>query len=189
MLRRIVIPIARLVMRILFRVEIINKDSLPGSGGYIIASNHLSFWDPVFIAAFLHKRTIYFLAKAELFRFKPFGKILSMVGAIPVNRGSKDASTIKNAVEHLKQGHVFGIFPEGTRVRKGNTASAKKGTVRIAELADVPIYPIHLKGNYRLWSKIALVIGEPIAVAQEEKMTEAELANKTSELMSTIYSL
>ena len=85
MLRRIIIPLAKGLTKILFKVKVLGAEKLP-DGGYIIAANHLSFWDPVFIGAYLSKKKITFLAKDELFKFKPFGAFISALGAVPVSR-------------------------------------------------------------------------------------------------------
>ena len=189
MIRKIIIPIARLVMTVLFRPEIYGKENIPKEGGYILAANHLSFWDPIFVGAFLTERKINFMAKAELFRFKPFGALISACGAMPVNRGTKDASAVLNTVELLKSGNVLGIFPEGTRVRKGKKSNPKKGTVRMAQMAAVPIIPIHLDTKYTVFKKAKMVIGKPIYIGSDEKLSEGELLSETKSLMETIYSL
>lgn len=189
MIRKIIIPIARVVMTILFRPTVIGRENIPQEGGYILAANHLSFWDPVFVGAFLTQRKINFMAKAELFRFKPFAALITACGAMPVNRGSKDASAVLSMVELLKEGNVLGIFPEGTRVRKGKKSNPKKGTVRMAQMAGVPIIPIHLDTKYILFKKAKMVIGEPIYIGNGEKLSEGELLSETRNLMDTIYSL
>lgn len=189
MIREIIIPVAKAVMRVLFRPKVHGKENIPKEGGYILAANHLSFWDPVFMGAFLPERKILFMAKASLFKFKPFGAIIRACGAVPVNRGSRDASAILTAVDLLKSGGVLGIFPEGTRVRKGKKSNPKKGTVRMAEMAGVPIVPIHLDTKYKWFKKAHMIIGEPIFIESEEKLSESQLLDKTKSLMETIYSL
>lgn len=189
MIREMIIPVAKAIMCVLFTPKIHGKENIPKEGGYILAANHLSFWDPVFLGAFLPERKIMFMAKSELFKFKPFGKILLACGAVPVNRGARDATAVKTAVDILKSGGVLGIFPEGTRIRKGKVSNPKKGTVRMAEMADVPVIPIHLVANYKWFKKAHMVIGEPIIVTEAEKLTEVEIMQKSKKLMDTIYSL
>ena len=186
MLRRIIIPLAKGLTKILFKVKVLGAEKLP-DGGYIIAANHLSFWDPVFIGAYLSKKKITFLAKDELFKFKPFGAFISALGAVPVSRGVKDASVVKNSVDILKDNSVVCLFPEGTRIRKGKTATPKKGAVRMASMAGVPIVPVHLKANYRIFSKVIMTVGDPVSVP--EGMTNGEIGEKSQELMDLIYSL
>lgn len=189
MIREIIIPVAKAVMKILFRAEVYGKENIPEGGGYILAANHKSFWDPVFMGAFLPERKICFMAKAELFKFKPFGAVISACGAIPVNRGSRDAKAVLQTVEHLKGGNVLGIFPEGTRVRKGKKSNPKKGTVRMAQMAGVPIVPIHLDTDYKWFKKARMIIGKPIYITAEDKLDEGELLDETKKLMGEIYSL
>lgn len=186
MLRRIIIPLARGLTKLLFRVEVRGREKLP-DGGYVIAANHLSFWDPVFIGAYLSKTKITFLAKDELFRFKPFGAFISALGAVPVSRGIRDASVVKNSVDILKGDNVICIFPEGTRIRKGKKASPKKGAVRMANMAGVPIVPVHLKATYRIFSKVYMTVGDPVSMTGE--MTNEQMGEKSREIMDAIYSL
>ena len=186
MLRRIIIPLARGLTKLLFRVKVFGAEKLP-EGGYIIAANHLSFWDPVFIGAYLSKKKITFLAKDELFKFKPFGAFISALGAVPVSRGVKDASVVKSSVDILKGNSVVCLFPEGTRIRKGKTATPKKGAVRMASMAGVPVIPVHLNANYRIFSKVIMTVGDPISVPAG--MTNDEIGAKSKELMDIIYSL
>jgi len=189
MVREMIIPVAKAVMKVLFRAEVVGKENIPESGGYILAANHKSFWDPVFLGAFLPERKICFMAKKELFRFKPFAALISACGAIPVNRGSRDAKAVLATVDHLKGGNVLGIFPEGTRIRKGKTSSPKKGTVRMAQMAGVPIVPIHLDTDYKWFRKAKMIIGEPVYIASGEKLEEHDLMEESKKLMNTIYSL
>ena len=189
MIREMIIPVAKAIMCVLFRPVLHGKDNIPKEGGYILAANHLSLWDPVFMGAFLPERKILFLAKKELFKFKPFGKILAACGATPVNRGTRDASAVMTSVDLLKNGGVLGIFPEGTRIRKGKVSNPKKGTVRMAEMAKVPVIPIHLDTKYKWFKRADMIIGEPITFYGDEKLSEAEIAEKTKGLMDTIYSL
>ena len=186
MLRRIIIPLARALTRLLFRVDVKGKEKLP-DGGYVIAANHLSFWDPVFIGAYLSKTKITFLAKDELFRFKPFGAFISSLGAVPVSRGIKDASVVRDSVNVLKSDNVICIFPEGTRIRKGKKSVPKKGAVRMASMAGVPIVPVHLKADYRIFSRVCMTVGDPVDI--QSKMTGEQMAEKSREIMDIIYSL
>ena len=187
MFRNFIICILNVLLRLFFRIETVNTESLPEKGGFVLAPNHFSNWDPVMTACFTTHRKIFFLAKAELFKFKPFGALISSFGAMPLSRDRTDAGVIMDSVRLLKNGGVLCIYPEGTRVRKGKKARAKKGAVKIAYLARVPIYPVHIDTNYRIFSKIRITVGEPIEI--KETLDENAFGEKTAELMNRIYSL
>lgn len=185
----VVRPPLRLFYRLFFKLKISGLENIPVNGGCIIASNHLAFHDSVIIAAFIKDRYICFLAKQELFKIKIIGALLRSLGAIPVNRGSKDAQTVKNAVDYLKAGNTLCIFPEGTRIKNGIRIKGKKGAVRISRMSDVPIVPVHLKADYRIFGKIEMVIGKPIKFEIDESNQEIEITEKTEDLLNRIYEL
>lgn len=107
-------PVAKVVVKLLYRAEFVGKENIPQNGGFIIASNHVSFFDPVIIGAGATRR-IHCMAKAELFD-KPFlGWFFTHLNAFPVKRGKSDKSAVEYAVKAVNEGEVLGIFPEGTR--------------------------------------------------------------------------
>ena len=101
------------LFRWMFRVEVINKEALEYGGSMILMCNHLSGWDPVFLHA-ISKCKVYFIAKAELFKFAPFGALLRSFGAFPVVRGKGDMGALQNAFTLLGEGKTLGRFPGGT---------------------------------------------------------------------------
>lgn len=187
MLRDIFLWPVRIFMYLIFRIRVSGVENVPETGGCIIAANHLSFWDPVYIACFLNKRRICFLAKAELFKFPPFGFVLKNLGSVPVYRGSRDAGTLMLAIRHLKEGNVLGIFPEGTRVKNGKKSVAKRGTIKMAKAANVPVIPVHINATYKIFSKITMTVGEPIYYNGE--YADSDIAAESSALLEHIYAL
>jgi 1-acyl-sn-glycerol-3-phosphate acyltransferase len=139
-------PLARLFYRVFYNLKVFGVENVPDKGGFIIASNHLSFHDPVIIAAFIKNGYVSFLAKQELFKNKLIGFFLKYLGAIPINRGARDAAAVKNAVDFIRAGNGLCIFPEGTRVKNGKEIRPKKGAVRMSQMSGVPIIPVHIKG-------------------------------------------
>lgn len=131
------------------------------------------------------------MAKAELFKFKPFGKLLSSIGAFPVNRGKGDISSIKTALTILRSGEVMAIFPEGTRVRNNQSVTPKPGAVMLATRAKVPIVPMRIEGKYRWMSKINIYIGKPITYEEyfDQKLMVDTLQDLSNSLISTIKGL
>jgi 1-acyl-sn-glycerol-3-phosphate acyltransferase len=128
--------------------EVRGAESIPRSGGLIVASNHISFWDPPLVGAAL-PREAYFLAKEELFSNPVLGPVIRSVNAIPIRRGAADLSGLTRAMETLKGGGALLMFPEGSRMRDGELHPARPGVGLIAVQADVPIVPCYISGSNR----------------------------------------
>ena len=95
-----------------------NKERFPKEGRVVVCCNHLSNSDPVRLSC-SQRRQIFYMAKAELFQFKPFGFILKKLGAFPVQRGKGDVEAIDSAAELLHEECAIGVFIEGTRSKDG----------------------------------------------------------------------
>ena len=156
--------------------------SLPENSGYIICSNHLKAIDPVLIGCFM-KRKMRFMGKKELFKIPILSWIFKQLGGFPVDRGKGDLIAIKTAVEILKSNNVMTMFPEGTRSKTGELGEFKKGAVLIASRANVPIVPVKISGNYKLFSRMTLTIGKPIYITKENRNTATEELYKVIEKM------
>ena len=150
-----------------FRLRARGLEHLP-EGGFVLAANHTSNFDPWPLAIPLFpRRQLRFMAKSELFNpiLKP---ILAGGGAFPVRRGEADLEAIRRAVELVRDGEIVVMFPEGTRRRKGlrkkHEARAHTGAARIALAAGAPLVPAAIKGTDRL-SRLAplrVAYGRPI---------------------------
>lgn len=130
------------------RWEVTGRERIPRHGGLIVASNHISFWDPPLIGAAC-RRELYFLAKEELFRTPVLGPMIRSVHAIPIRRGVADLSGMSRAIEVLKGGGALLMFPEGSRMRDGELHPARPGVGMMAVNADVPIVPCYISGSNR----------------------------------------
>lgn len=152
-------------------------ENVPETGAAILASNHLSFSDSVFLPLVL-KRKVVFLGKAEYFTGKGIKgaatrAFMEGVGTIPVHRGGGRASeaALRTGLQVLGNGELLGIYPEGTRSPDGRLYRGKTGVARLAIEADVPILPVAMIGTdiaqpvgQKLPSRvdIGVRIGEPI---------------------------
>jgi 1-acyl-sn-glycerol-3-phosphate acyltransferase len=134
------------------------------TGGGVIAANHLSAIDPSLLGS-LCPRTIYYMAKAELLAMPVVGDVLMWTGAFPVRRGEGDRESLRQAREIAREGHMVGVFVEGTRQRFGYPGEVRPGATMIALQEGVPIIPC---GIYSFgWTRsnrmpCALVWGDPI---------------------------
>ncbi len=152
--------------KLFFRLEINGRENELPEGPCLICSNHISNHDIVFLAVSL-KRQIYFFAKRELFKFKPFGAILKWFGTISVSRGQVDLKAITQTIDVLKDGGYIGIFPQGTRTHKVPAPEqAKSGVGLMAYRAKANVLPIHIETKnhrVRMFRKVTVTIGKPIS--------------------------
>lgn len=171
----ILLPLAWLVFHIGFRVECVGRENLKKvqTGGCILAPNHVSAIDPVFvvITRFWGKRMVVF-AKKELFEINALLTwFFRCMGALCV-RGTRDElETIDKTVEVCKNGGTLLIFPEGTREKEGKFLPPKSGLFVIAAQAAVDVVPVRIlydtpDGKMRLFCKVKVIYGEPMPAAQ-----------------------
>lgn len=153
--------VVKFVLKILYKVEVKGLENLPKETGAIICSNHTNNFDPLIVACFVN-RPIHYMAKKELFKNKFIKYFLRKVNAFPVNRERADISAIKYAIKVVKNNNVLGIFPEGTRVKAGETRKAEPGIAMIAIKGKVVVIPVGIIGEYKLRERIVLNIGQPI---------------------------
>jgi len=121
-------------------------EHLPPDGPVVIACNHVTNFD-VFPMQLSLSRPIFFMAKAELFKFPVMDVALRNLGAFPVYRGEKDAWAMKHAYKVLEQGQTLGMFPEGTRNKGKGLGVAKTGTARMALENNCPVVPMIVIGT------------------------------------------
>jgi 1-acyl-sn-glycerol-3-phosphate acyltransferase len=141
------------VLHGVFRLRSRGVGNLP-EGGFVLASNHVSNFDPWALGVPLWpRRFLRFMAKSELYWF-PMTIILRAGGAFPVRRGEADQEAIDTAISLARAGNVVAMFPEGTRrtkgLRKKWEARPRSGAARIALEAGVPLVPAAVKGTDRL---------------------------------------
>lgn len=162
----ILLPLAWLVFHIGFRVECVGRENLKKvqTGGCILAPNHVSAIDPVFvvITRFWGKRMVVF-AKKELFEINALLTwFFRCMGALCV-RGTRDElETIDKTVEVCKNGGTLLIFPEGTREKEGKFLPPKSGLFVIAAQAAVDVVPVRIlydtpDGKMRLFCKVKVI--------------------------------
>lgn len=194
------------ILRILFRPKVTGRKFVPKTGGAIIASNHLSFSDSIFMPMSV-PRQITFLAKSEYFTGKGIkGKIIGWffrsVGQVPVDRSGGRASeaAVKTAISILNSGNILGIYPEGTRSPDGRLYRGRTGMARIAIEAGVPVIPVAMIGTFEAQPtgqvmpkimRIGVAFGEPIdlSVYKDRMRDPAALREATNIVMKAIQEL
>lgn len=124
----------------MYKMRYEGLENIPEKQGFILASNHITALDPIYIA---HKipQQLNFMGKAELFKNKVIGWILRSVNAFPVDRGSGDTGAIEEAKRRIDNGGALGIFVEGTRSPDGKPKRARSGVAMIAGMTGADILP------------------------------------------------
>jgi len=145
--------------------EVHGREHVPKAGAVIVASNHISFWDPLLVGT-AAIREQHFLAKEELFR-PPLGWLIRTYNAIPIRRGMADLSGLSKARDVLRAGRSLILFPEGTRARGDELRPARPGLGMLAVATDALVVPTCILGSDRprKWlvrqSKLRVDFGSP----------------------------
>jgi 1-acyl-sn-glycerol-3-phosphate acyltransferase len=162
------------ILRLCWRIRVEGRDRLPDRGPVILAANHRSFMDSLFLPLVIRRR-VTFVAKAEYFDDKKTAWFFRGVGQIPIRRegGSASERALESATEVLDAGDVFAIYPEGTRTRDGNLHRGHTGIARLALRTGAPIVPVGMIGTDeinpigrkfpRLFRAVRIKFGAPIS--------------------------
>ena len=136
------------LVRVVSSWEVRGREHIPRTGGLIVASNHISFFDPPLIGI-ATVRELHFLAKEELFRQPVLGPLIRTFNSIPIRRGVADMSGLSKAMEVLRGGKALIMFPEGSRMRDGELHPARPGVGMLAVGTDALIVPCYISGSDR----------------------------------------
>lgn len=174
-------------LRFGLRWTIEGTECIPPEGPVILASNHVSYLDPLTLAYVADRRgrRVRYMAKAELFEKRGLGALLRAGGQIPVERGKESVSgALSAAFEALARGECVAVFPEGTISEDLEPMRGKSGTARLAQRSGAPVVPVGLWGTHRTMTKgrkphvqwgIAqvAVVGAPVIVGADDKVRDA----------------
>ena len=162
---------AWLVWHLAFGIKVVGKEYLPKDRGFVLAPNHISAIDPVFvvIARFWGQRLL-IMAKEEIMHVNPiFTWMFNHVGVVSIERGRGDTDVIGGIIEKVQGGQGVLIFPEGTRSKDGNPLRLKSGAFVVASAANVDMIPcriIYRHGLMRVFSRVRVCFGPPIPAEQ-----------------------
>jgi 1-acyl-sn-glycerol-3-phosphate acyltransferase len=179
--------IARIVIFFKFKLEIIGMHNIPKNGPFIVASNHTSNYDPILLIGILTKE-IHFLAKQELFKYRITRWFFENLNVIPVDRQSGIViRPVRRSLNVIKEGNVYGIFPEGTRCRNGKKVNPKKGVGFMACQTGSPILPVAIVGVGKgLRLPVKVIIGPLLEV---NNLNVADYAYISEMVMEKIYKI
>ena len=129
---------------------------------YILMANHTTMLDPFMMAVAIPKYQIRFIGKKELWKFPPFAWFANAIRAIPVDRHNTDMEAMRACMRVTREGHVLGIFPEGTRHHAGLMTELESGVAMIALRSKVPLVPVYIAGKLGLFRTLHVYVGKPI---------------------------
>jgi 1-acyl-sn-glycerol-3-phosphate acyltransferase len=145
-LRKFIVASLAALFKLFMDLRAEGLENFPLDGAVVVAANHVTTFD-VFPMQLCLPRPIFYMGKAELFKFAPVDIVFRNMGAFPVNRGGKDVWALNHAAQVLAHGQTLGMFPEGTRSKGKGLAVAKTGTARLAIEANCPIVPMAIAGS------------------------------------------
>ena len=171
-------------------VRVTGRENIP-DGPVIFCCNHSSFSDPIWVIVGANLENLpRTMAKKELLELPVLGWLYRKLGAFPVDRASNDIGAIKTAMKTVRDGDKLVIFPEGTRIRKGKKSEPHSGAILIATRSGVPVLPVYLTKEKKLFRPIHLTFGTPyLPETAGSKATPEELVQLSAELLQKIYSL
>ena len=194
------------VLRLLFRPWVKGLDNVPAEGAAILASNHLSFSDSIFMPVMV-PRPVAFLAKSEYFtgtgiKGRLTAAFFRLTNQLPMDRsgGAASAQSLNAGMDVLKKGSLLGIYPEGTRSPDGRLYRGKVGVARLALQARVPVIPVAMIGTDKVQPigkrvpnirRIGMIFGEPLDFSRYYGMEDDRLIQRsvTDEIMYELMRL
>jgi 1-acyl-sn-glycerol-3-phosphate acyltransferase len=195
MFYKVIHALVSFYLRLFNRWEITGEHNIPESGPVVLVANHISLWDPPFLACSI-RRPVHFMAKEELFNIPLLGRIIKALGAFPVKRGKPDRNALRLAAKYLENGEILGLFPEGTRSKSGELLQPHPGAALFALRSGAPIVPVGLIGTRTTFpltirGNVRVKIGEPVVYPElyNNKITNEDLERVSAEIMLKVKEL
>ena len=195
------------ILKAAYRPWIRGKENIPAEGPAILASNHNAVWDSVFLPMMLDREVV-FMGKADYFTGTGFKgwvtkEFMRAVGTIPVDSSGGRASeaALNAGLKRLREGELFGIYPEGTRSPDGRLYRGKTGVARIALATGAPVIPVAMIGSNLAQPigqaipstrhRVGIVVGEPLDFSRYKGLENDRfvLRSITDEIMYSLMSL
>jgi len=185
------------IFKTLYRLKVYKSKKIP-KGSAIIASNHLSYYDPIAIAASFPEE-VYYLAKKSLFKKFFLGSLITKLNALPISQNIPNIYSIKTIIKILKKGKKVILFPEGKRSKDGEIQKIMPGIGYLVYLSKCLIIPTYIHGTQKIWGrnkkfpklygKISCVFGSPIS-PDFEFINKKDFINKiTNKLEQSLKNL
>lgn len=189
-----------LVAKLLGRVTVVGADKIPATGAFVLAPVHRSNVDFA-LTSILTRRPMRYMGKDNIWKSKPLGRFVSMLGAFPVHRGTADRDALKACTEIVKGGSPLVMFPEGTRQSGPLVHDLFDGTAFVAARTGVPIVPVGIGGSEAMMpkgakllrpSKLVLLVGDPIpapALTEAGRVPRSAVGTLTGQLHGILQEL
>ncbi len=167
----VVLPVAQVILKTILPVKYHGLENVKDmKAPYILMANHTTMLDPFMMAVAIPQYQIRFIGKKELWKFKPFAWFANAIKAIPVDRHNTDMEAMRACMRVTREGHVLGIFPEGTRHHKGLMTELESGVAMIALRSKVPLVPVYIAGKLGLFRTLHVYVGKPIMMDDLREM-------------------
>ena len=193
----VAVVMVKMLMLLLTRWDVRGKENVPSQGAVMIVANHMNLADPPLLGVSLGRKAM-FVAKKELFQFRPLASFMRGIGAFPISRGKINTKAMRQANQVLAQGQVLAMFPEGMRSYSAQLQPAFSGSALIALRCCVPIIPVGIIGTEKFkgvsWMlrrpRIIVNIGHPFYLPSvNSRLTKERLAEHTDSIMRRIADL
>lgn len=196
----------QVLLRVLFRIRVEGRARLADGEAAIVAANHASYMDPIFLQLAVPRRILFLMTDA-FYRIRWARWFFRLVGCLPVSDVGRagNVATIRESARLLARGRTLGIFPEGGLSRDGALQRGHTGVARLMLQTGVRVVPVGIVGSFdvisrprprlRLFRSVTIRIGEPIAPAEtrgegeSENATRARAHELTREIMRSIAGL
>ena len=177
------------LLRTIYRYEAIGQENLPSDGPVIVAVNHLHLADPPAVMLAVPRKVVTLAASKWLNR-PVVGPILRLAGVVFVRRGEVDRQALRHCFDHLANGGVLALAPEGTRSKTGGLQRAKPGVAYLASRSKAPIVPVAVWGTERLsdWARLKrptckVVVGRPFRLPEFSRRPATEELQHLADLI------
>jgi len=153
--------IVGVLMKVLFPVTYHGRENVDNlNAPYIVLGNHQSFVDPLAVGVGVRNDVIHFVGKKELSKYKITAWFFEKMNGIMIGRGDTDMAAMRKCMQVLKENHVLGIFPEGTRHQKAMMDHVESGAALIALRSKAPVIPCYIHGKFRIFRRTHVYFGE-----------------------------
>lgn len=188
------------LFKLVGRVRVVGADKVPAHGAFVLAPVHRSNVDFA-LASLVTSRPMRYMGKDAIWKSRPLGAFVSMLGAFPVHRGTADRDALKACVDIVSGGSPLVMFPEGARCRGPVVEPLFDGTAYVAAKAGVPILPVGIGGSEAMMpkgarfprpSRLVLVVGDPIGPpppTDQGRMPRSAVAAHTEHLRGELQRL
>lgn len=181
--QRIAIPVIEFAFHIYFGLKIIGRENIP-EGGCVVCPNHVQLSDPPMAGVAISGSTPFrIMAKKELFAKKGLGRLITWLGAFPIDREGIDITAIKTALGAVKAGQKLIIFPQGTR--GAGEDEAKNGAAMLAVKTKAPILPMYISEEKGFRTHVKIIIGKPFMPDSKQK----DYSVVSEDILHRIYAL